>query len=85
MQVPVDVDEPTLKEIAARTGGKYYRADQSDTLRSIYAEIDRLEKIEAVVQKYTRTQELFAWAAVPALGLLLLEIVLSHTIWKRLP
>ena len=44
--VPVDIDETTLQAIADKTGGKYFRADSSDTLRRIYDEIDRLEKTE---------------------------------------
>src|SRR5213080_546214 len=39
---PVDIDEATLQQISGRTGGKYYRADKTETLRSIYDEIDRL-------------------------------------------
>jgi Ca-activated chloride channel homolog len=67
------------------TGGKYYRADNAQNFRAIYAEIDKLEKTEAQVQKFTQHRELFAWAISPALGLLLLEILLQHTIWRRLP
>jgi Ca-activated chloride channel family protein len=85
VQVPVDIDEKTLQEIADKTGGKYYRADSTDTLRRIYDEIDRLEKTEAEVKQYVRVEELFAWAVVPGLFLLLLEILLAHTVWRRLP
>jgi Ca-activated chloride channel homolog len=84
-QVPVDIDEDTLKAIAAKTGGKYYRADSTDTLRKIYDEIDQLEKTEVEVKKYVRAEELMHWAVVPGLVLLLLEILLNHTIWRRLP
>ncbi len=84
-QRPVDIDEETLKKIAQRTGGKYYRADKTETLRSIYDEIDRLEKTEIEVKKYQRYQELFAWVALPGLTLLLLEIVLKNTVWRKLP
>jgi len=81
----VDIDEDTLKEIASKTGGKYYRADSADTLRKIYDQIDDLEKTEAEVRKYVRVEELFAWAAAPGFALLLLEILLRHTLWRRLP
>jgi Ca-activated chloride channel family protein len=84
-QVPVDIDEDTLKAIAAQTGGKYYRADSTDTLRKIYEEIDQLEKTEVEVKKYVQIEELLHWAVVPGLVLLLLEILLGHTIWRRLP
>jgi Ca-activated chloride channel family protein len=82
---PVDIDEATLQQISRRTGGKYYRADKSETLRSIYDEIDRLEKTEAIVKKYQRYREMFPFVALPGLVLLLLEIILHHTVWRKLP
>jgi len=85
VMTPVDVDEPTLTAIAEKTGGKYYRADSTDTLKKIYAEIDQFEKSEAVVKKFVRREELFRWAAVPGLLLLLIEVTLANTIWRRLP
>ena len=81
----VDIDEATLTAIAEKTGGKYYRADSTDTLRKVYAEIDQFEKSEAVVKKFVQRQELFRWAAVPGLLLLLVEVALASTIWRRLP
>jgi Ca-activated chloride channel family protein len=81
----VDIDEDTLRAVADKTGGKYYRADNTDTLIKIYDEIDQLEKTEAEVEKYVQIDELFPWAAVPGLVLLLLEILLTHTLWRRLP
>ena len=83
--VPVDIDEETLQEIAKRTGGRYYRADNAERFRQIYAEIDRLEKTEAEVKKYARHQELFGWLLAAGLALLLTEVVLGHTVWRRLP
>ena len=53
-QVPVDIDEKTLQEIAKKTGGAYYRADSTATLGQIYDTIDRLEKTEIEVKKYVR-------------------------------
>jgi Ca-activated chloride channel family protein len=85
IQQPVDIDEETLKAIADKTGGKYYRADSTDTLRSIYDDIDRLEKSEIEVKKYQRYRELFPWVVLPGLVVLLLEIILSHTVWRKLP
>src|SRR2546430_1358310 len=84
-QQPVDIDETTLEQIAARTGGKYYRADKTETLRSIYDEIDRLEKSEVQVKKYQRYREMFPFVALPGLVLLLLEIILHHTVWRKFP
>jgi Ca-activated chloride channel homolog len=84
-QVQVDIDEETLTAIADQTGGKYFRADSTDTLRKIYAEIDQFEKSEAIVKKFVRREEMFHWFAVPGVLLLLLEALLAHTIWRRLP
>jgi Ca-activated chloride channel family protein len=81
----VDIDEDTLKAIATKTGGKYYRADSTDTLRRIYDEIDQLEKTEVEVKKYVRVQELFHWLLLPGSLALLLELVLGNTIWRKLP
>ena len=83
--VPVDIDEDTLQKIASQTGGKYYRADNSARFQAIYAEIDKLEKTEKEVKKYSQHRELFAWVITPGLGLLLLELLLKNTIWRRLP
>jgi Ca-activated chloride channel family protein len=83
--VPVDVDEGTLQKIADKTGGKYYRADNAEKFRQIYAEIDKLEKTEAVINKYTQFKELFPWLAGGGLALLMLEIVLGQTAFRRLP
>ena len=85
VQVPVDIDEDTLGGIAKMTGGQYYRADSSETLEKIYSEIDRLEKTEVELKKYVNAEERFHWVAIPALLCLLLEILLSHTLWRRLP
>jgi Ca-activated chloride channel family protein len=83
--VPVDVDEDTLKKIADKTGGKYYRADNAEKFRQIYDEIDKLEKTEAVVNKYTEFKELFPWPVAAGLALLLIELVLAQTAFRRLP
>jgi Ca-activated chloride channel homolog len=83
--VEVDIDEDTLKAIANKTGGKYYRADSTDTLRKIYDEIDQLEKTEIDVKKYVQVTELFHWAALPGCLFLLFELLLGNTLWRRLP
>ncbi|MEW6302440.1 MAG: VWA domain-containing protein [Verrucomicrobiota bacterium] len=81
----VDIDEESLQEIAKRTGARYFRADNTETLRKIYTEIDKMEKTEVEVKKYEQYRELYAWVVAPGLVLLLLEIILSQTIWRRLP
>ena len=81
----VDIDEDTLQQIAKLTGGKYYRADDTAHFQAIYAEIDQLEKTEKEVKKFSQHKELFAWAITPGLALVLLETLLRHTIFRRLP
>ncbi len=83
--VPVDVDEATLQKIADRTGGRYYRADNAEKFKQIYDEIDKLEKTEAVINKYTEFKELFPWVVAGGLALLLIELVLAQTAFRRLP
>jgi Ca-activated chloride channel family protein len=81
----VDVDEDTLKMIASETGGKFFRATDTQSLKNIYAEIDRLEKTKHEFKKFEHHTELFAWAIVPALAVLGTSLGLSHTRFRRLP
>jgi Ca-activated chloride channel homolog len=81
----VDVDEETLKKIADATGGKFFRATDSDSLKNIYAEIDRLEKTTHQMKKFENHSELFAWAVVPALALFGISFGLQQTRFRRLP
>ena len=81
----VDIDEDTLKKIAEKTGGKYYRADSTETLRRVYAEIDKLEKSEQEQKRHAYYEELMSWFVVPALVLLALELLLGQTVWRKLP
>src|SRR5947209_14430995 len=83
--IQADIDEETLQAIAKKTGGKYYRADNTDTLHKIYDEIDKLETTEVETKKYVRVEELLSWAIWPGLGLLILELLLGNTIWRKLP
>ncbi|MDE2823228.1 MAG: VWA domain-containing protein, partial [Chloroflexota bacterium] len=79
------LDEETLKRIAAITGAKYYRATDTEELRGIYAEINALEKSDVEILNFVRYRELLVWFLVPALLLLLLELILSNTAFRRLP
>jgi Ca-activated chloride channel homolog len=81
----VDVDEDTLKKIAAETGGKFFRATDTESLKNIYAEIDHLEKTTHQLKKFEHHTELFAWAVVPALAVLGIGVGLGHTRFRRLP
>ena len=84
-QQPVDIDEDTLTKIADKTGGKYYRADNAENFKAIYAEIDQLEKTEATIKKYSHFNELFPWVLAAGLLTLLAETTLANTIWRKLP
>jgi Ca-activated chloride channel homolog len=79
------LDEKTLTAIALSTGGKYFNADNTESLRKVYAEIDRLEKTAAEGRRYTQYRELFSYALFPGLGLILLEIALVSTRFRSLP
>jgi len=78
-------DEDTLQQIAQMTGGKYYRADNAEKFKAIYAEIDKLEKTEAVINKFAQFDELFPWFVSCGLALLLVEVALGQTLFRRLP
>ncbi|HEX4602302.1 MAG TPA: VWA domain-containing protein [Gemmatimonadales bacterium] len=82
--MPVEIDEPLLTEIASMSGGRYFRATDSESLRHIFAEINRLEK-STVEVLHRRVDE--AYRVPLALGLvaLALEIVLSATLAIRVP
>lgn len=83
--VKIDIDEELLQAIAETTGGKYFRATDTDSLRSIYAEIDRLETTEIEMPKYMEYKELFRYFVIPAMIILVLEFILRETIFRRLP
>ena len=80
-----DLDEQTLKMIANKTNGKYFRAKNTEELQKIYNEIDKLEKTEVKIKKYMQYKELFSYFLIPAILLLLLEIILANTKFLRIP
>jgi Ca-activated chloride channel homolog len=81
----VDVDEKTLQSVADLTGGRFYRATDTDSLRKIYDQINSFEKSAQTVQKFEHVEELYGWALIPALVLLVLSLVLQLTWFRRLP
>jgi Ca-activated chloride channel family protein len=85
VSMPVDVDEVTLRQIADTTGGRYFRATDTESLRSIYQEIDQLEKSPHEGLQYLDFHELYVWLAVPALLLLAGEALLAQTWLRVLP
>jgi Ca-activated chloride channel homolog len=85
IRVKVDVDEKTLQAVAQETGGKFYRATDTDSLQKIYEEINRFEKTAQTVQKFERTEELYPWVLIPSLALLGVSLILQQTRLRRLP
>ncbi len=83
--VPTKIDEPMLRQIASITGGQYYRAQDPDGLKEIYTHIDKLEKTEIKTTSYMRYREIFSPLALIALALLVLEMLLAHTRFRKLP
>ncbi len=82
---PSDLDEGLLKEIASATGGQYFRAADTASLKKTYAQIDEMEKQKVETIVYEDWRELFPWALLPGLGCLLAAVVLEHTRLRRLP
>jgi Ca-activated chloride channel family protein len=79
------VDEKTLKSIASVTGGQYFRATDGEALKKIYEQILGLERTKFQVKQFEKAHEFYRWAAVPALCLLLLELLLANTRLRVLP
>ncbi len=84
-RMPVVIDEATLKNIAATTGGKYFRATSGSVLSDIFKEIDQLEKTHMDVQRFTHTEDHYEPWALLLLGLLLLSLLLDYTMLRHIP
>ena len=80
-----DLDEDTLKKIASMTGGEYFRAADTESLRNIYAEIDKLEKTKIEDKGYKQYDPLFGPFVLGALAVLLLELILTNTVFLKIP
>ncbi len=85
MQVPVEIDEDVLKEIAQITDGKYFRATNNQKLLEIYKEIDQLEKSKIDVKEYSRKEEEYLSFGLAAVILLLAEILIRNTVLRNIP
>ncbi len=83
--LPVDIDDGALQKIADITGGKFYRAKDTETLQHVYAEINQLETTKLAVKHFEHIKEYFTWALVPGLFFLGAEIFMAHTRWRRVP
>lgn len=83
--VEFEIDEPMLREIAQLTGGTYFRATSSESLKTIYQEIDRLEKREVTFVRYDEARELMMLPMMLAAILLALELFLARTFLHKVP
>jgi Ca-activated chloride channel family protein len=83
--VEVHLDEPMLRQMAEMTGGQYFRATDKNKLKSIFEEIDQLEKTKIEVLNYERKSEEFKFLLWLVLGLILFEILLSYFVLRSIP
>jgi Ca-activated chloride channel family protein len=81
----VEFNEAGLKEVAKIADGQFYRATDTKSLEAIYRDIDKMEKSTVSVKKYQQYRDLFPLCVMSGCGLLLGQILLSQTIWKKLP
>jgi len=82
--MPVEIDEAILKEIAQTTGGKYFRATDNDKLVQVYSEIDKLEKSKIDVRQFTRKEEKYLIPAIIAFFILVIELLVRYTFLRKL-
>jgi Ca-activated chloride channel homolog len=81
----VEFNEAGLKEVARIADGQFYRATDTKSLEAIYRDIDKMEKSTVSVKKYQHYRDLFPICIMSGCGVLLGQILLSQTIWKKLP
>ncbi len=81
----VEIDEEMLRKVSEATGGQTFRATDTDSLEKIYDAINQLEKTSRKLKQYQQYDELYLYFLIPGLCLLLLEMILSQTRFRRLP
>ena len=84
-QVPVEIDEQILRQIASITDGKYFRATNNQKLVEIYKEIDQMEKSKIDIREYSKKEEEYLAFGLSAVIFLLLEIIIRKTVLKNIP
>lgn len=84
-QVPVEIDEKLLREVASLTGGQYFRATDNTKLVEIYSQINEMEKTKSMVDAFPVYKEEFANYALAAFVLLMLELLLRFIVFRRIP
>ena len=74
-----------LYNVAMKSKGQFFQAINFNSLETLYSTIEQLEKSFVTEQKRTQYQELFMWCVIPGLVLLLIDLLLAQTIFRRLP
>ena len=82
--IPVEIDEQVLREIASTAGGEYFRATSNSKLKEVYEEIDKLEKTKLNVREFSTKEEEYQPFALVALIAVILELALRATILRRI-
>jgi Ca-activated chloride channel family protein len=85
VNIPVEVDEATLTQIAQTADGQYYRATSNSKLKEVYQEIDKLERTKLHVKEFSKREEAYLPFALVAFLCVLLEFLLRNSILKRIP
>lgn len=85
VNVPVEIDEKTLTQIAGTTEGNYFRATSNTKLKEVYEEIDKLEKTKLHVKEFSKRQEEYRYFALAAFICVLLEVLLRNSVLKKIP
>lgn len=83
--VPTEIDEDLLRNIATMTDGQYFRATDNEALVKVYEHIDQLEKSKISVQEHHKKSEEYLWFAMTAAILLLIEVTMRYTVLRNLP
>lgn len=85
VQAKVEIDEDILRQIADKTGGRYFRATDNTKLAEIYAEIDQLEKTKVEVENFVKYSEVYHFWLLLAVGLLMLEMLSRYLFLRQIP
>ncbi|MCI6074926.1 MAG: VWA domain-containing protein, partial [Bacteroidales bacterium] len=85
INIPVEIDTKTLTDIASTTDGNFYRATNTEELKQIYKDIDKLEKTKMNVKSFSKRYEAYQPFALAAMMCLIVEILLRTVVLRRLP
>jgi Ca-activated chloride channel family protein len=85
INVPVEIDEATLMNIAKITNGRYFRATSKESLGEVYSEIDKLERTILHAKQFNAYNEEYSIFALIALLTMILEVVLRNTLLRKIP